>query len=507
MKRERLFIVANRLPVSITGEKEDAKIQPASGGLVTAIRSYLLHSNNKYSDIFWAGVPGCSEDTWAEASVQLKESHFTYLPVLAEKDQYDKYYNGFSNSVLWPLFHYFPTYAEYNLDQYEDYLRVNEQFAEVLSAQCREGDTIWIHDYHLLPLAGMLRKKCPEIKIGFFLHIPFPSYEVFRLMPGKWQEELLNGVLGADLIGFHTIDYAGHFQECIQKVLLLDHESSIIRYRQRVVKVGVFPISIDYQFFHDAYDKKEVHGIRQDLRKKMKGSKIIFSVDRLDYTKGVHNRLRAYDFFLQQHPEYHGKVVFVINVIPSRDQIPKYMERKQMIDVLISDINSRVGNLHWQPVIYRYNFMDFDEMVALYSICDVALITPLRDGMNLVAKEFVASRKDRRGVLVLSEMAGAAKELTGALMINPNDIQEMGEMIREGLEMKPQEQEDRMHKMQQRLARYDVNAWAADFLKTLCIITKKQKAKEGKIMYNKRQTECFLYALQSFKMTDVRFPS
>jgi trehalose 6-phosphate synthase/phosphatase len=475
MKHQRLFIVANRLPICVTGEKEGASIQPVSGGLVSAVNSYLQHSQNNFSEVFWAGVPGCSPATWNEASNHLPQSPFTYLPVLVYKEQYEKYYNGFSNSVLWPLFHYFPSYAEYQAEDFEYYTKVNDQFAEVLSKQCREGDTVWIHDYHLLPLSGMLRKRFPSIKIGFFLHIPFPSFEILRLMPKKWQEDILNGMLGADLVGFHTIDYASHFLESVQKVLALDHERNIIRCQDRLVKVDVFPISIDYEFFNNAYDRKEVEAIRQDLQLKMKHCKIIFSVDRLDYTKGVHNRLRAYELFLHQHPDYHNKVVFVINVVPSRDQISKYMERKQMIDVLISDINSRIGNLHWQPVIYRYNSMDFDEMVALYTACDLALITPLRDGMNLVAKEFVASRKDQQGVLVLSEMAGAARELTSGLIINPNDVQEMADKIKEGLEMHSDEQAGRMKIMQERLANYDVKAWAEDFMMGLSNIKEKQQ--------------------------------
>jgi trehalose 6-phosphate synthase/phosphatase len=476
MNNKRLFIVANRLPICVTGEKENARIQPNSGGLVSAMNSYLHSSESQFSETFWIGVPGCTPTTWREAANHFQKSPFTYLPVMVYKDQYDKYYNGFSNSVLWPLFHYFPSYAEYDNEEYEQYLLVNEHFAEVLAKQCREIDTVWIHDYHLLPLAGMLRKHHPNITIGFFLHIPFPSFEILRLMPKHWQASLLNGMLGADLIGFHTIDYASHFLESAQKVIGVDNDRNILRYQDRLIKVDVFPISIDYSLFNNAYDKKEVVDCRNNMVERMSNCRIIFSVDRLDYTKGVHNRLKAYELFLQRNPQYRDKVTFIINIVPSRDTIPKYAERKQLIDVLISGINSRMGNLHWQPIIYRYSSMEFDEMLALYTMCAVALITPLRDGMNLVAKEFVASRKDKLGVLIISEIAGAARELTSALLINPNDIQEMAEKIKEGLEMSENEQRERIHSMQKRLINYDVKAWGEDFMTSLREIKQKQQS-------------------------------
>ncbi|HEX6333391.1 MAG TPA: bifunctional alpha,alpha-trehalose-phosphate synthase (UDP-forming)/trehalose-phosphatase [Flavisolibacter sp.] len=475
MNENRLFIVANRLPVTVVSENDALRVQPASGGLVSAIKSYLDHNSNKFSEVCWAGVPGCTESTWQKAAASLEDATYTYVPVVVSKDHYEKYYNGFSNSILWPLFHYFPSYAEYNMEDFNDYRRVNEYFFEVLKNQCRPGDTVWIHDYHLLLLAGMLRKAIPELTIGLFLHIPFPSFELDRLLPRKWQQELLEGMLGADLVGFHTMDYAMHFLQTVQLTLGLSQERNIVRFMDRLVKTDVFPISIDYHHFHDAYGTPKITAMRESLREKMGKRRIIFSVDRLDYTKGVHNRLKAYEYFLEQNPQYHNKVVFIIVVVPSRDHIPKYAERKRMIDEMISRINSHIGSLHWQPVIYQYNTLSFEEMMALYSICDVALITPLRDGMNLVSKEFVASRKDHRGVLVLSEMAGAARELTDALIINPNDTLEMADKIREALEMPEAEQAARLAKMQKRISNYDVQAWASDFLTSLARIKKKQQ--------------------------------
>lgn len=476
MDAKRLFIVANRLPVSIS---ESEGIRPCAGGLVSAITSYLSHAKEKtahsFKEIYWAGVPGCSTQLWNNVSGQVRHSDFELIPVFANNKDYDGYYNGFANSVLWPLFHYFPSYAEYNADHFQQYHTVNEQFALALAKQVRPHDVIWIHDYHLLPLAKLLRKACPELTIGFFLHIPFPSFEVFRLLPRSWQQDLLEGLLGADLIGFHTIDYASHFLQSVQMVLGLDNEHHIIRYHDRLVKIDVFPISIDYTYFHEAYDKPGVVAKRSMLQQQFAGKKLLFSIDRLDYTKGVLNRLLAFEQFLKQNPAYLLKVHMIVVVVPSRDTIGKYAERKRMIDEAISRINSQLGHIDWQPVIYQYTSLPFEEMMALYTTVDAALVTPLRDGMNLIAKEFVVSRKDGKGVLILSEMASAARELTGALTINPNDVGEMADKIREALQMELPEQKRRLQGMQERVKAYDVRIWAEDFISQLQQIKNKQQ--------------------------------
>jgi trehalose 6-phosphate synthase/phosphatase len=469
---KRLFIVSNRLPITIDDEKG---ILPSSGGLISAMTSYMQNSaNQRFTTSYWAGVPGCSPGKWDEAIYDVHQGPFAYLPVFTNQEDYSGYYNGHANSTIWPLFHYFPSYAEYNLDNYEKYYNVNSDFLHTLIKHLRPNDTVWIHDYHLLPLAGMLRQEIPELTIGFFLHIPFPSYEVFRLMPRQWQEDVITGMLGADLVGFHTIDYAAHFLQSVQMITGLDHDQHVIRNKDRIIKVDVFPISIDYELFNNSYDNQEVTGIRNRLLKGANGQKIIFSIDRLDYTKGLNNRLKAYEYFLLKNPEYREKVLFLLVIIPSRDNIPKYVERKKMIDELISGINSRLGNLQWQPVIYQYCHLPFEEMLAYYTGCDLALITPLRDGMNLVAKEFVASRKDKKGVLIISEMAGAARELTDALLINPNDIEEMAQQIKSGLEMDLDDQNIRISNMQSRISNYNVAAWTEDFFNALENIKRKQ---------------------------------
>ncbi len=489
---KRLFIISNRLPVTINNSIENIDISISSGGLVSAISGYLENGSskatNQYASRYWVGVAGCTAPVWEKAKTKLPESGFNYLPVFINKKTYEQYYNGFSNSVIWPLFHYFPSYAEYNQAYFDSYMTANEAFLNVILERAKPGDIIWIHDYHLMPLAKMIRDKMPGITIGFFLHIPFPSYEIFRIMPTSWQENIVRGLLGADLIGFHTIDYASHFLTSAQMVLGIDNEMHIIRHENRLIRVDVFPISIDFDKFYNSYDNKGVAAIRNTLRGSFKNQKIIFSVDRLDYTKGVYSRLKAFGYFLKQYPEYKKKVVFILVTVPSRDSISKYAERKKMIDEFVGNFNSSVGTIDWQPIVYQYNSLDFDDLMAMYTVCDLALITPLRDGMNLVAKEFVASRKDKRGVLILSEMTGAARELTDALSINPNDIEEIAQKIKQGMEMKEDEQAKSIAAMQSRIKQYDVNAWADDFLTQLRKVKEKQKDFEIKFIDEETNT-------------------
>jgi trehalose 6-phosphate synthase/phosphatase len=419
----------------------------------------------------------------------IPDTGYSYQPVFINKKNYDAYYNGLANSTIWPLFHYFPSYAEFHNSQFDAYLQANREFAHVLGTHLHPNDTVWIHDYHLMPLAGMLREQFPNLTIGFFLHIPFPSFEILRIMPTRWQRALLEGMLGADLVGFHTIDYVSHFLKSVQMVLGLDNDIHTIRYNNRLVKVDIFPISIDFDKFHDAYDHPEVTERRRVLSEQFGKRKVIFSVDRLDYTKGVYSRLKAYEHFLALHPEFREQVVLVMVVVPSRDTISKYAERKKMIDEYIGDINSRIGNINWQPIIYQYQHLSFTELMALYTCCDVALVTPLRDGMNLVSKEFVASRKDQRGVLILSEMAGAARELTDALTINPNDTEETAMKLKRGLEMNDDEQSRRLAAMQDRVRQYDVRTWAADFFDQLYSVKSKQHNFEIKFLDAKNKAQ------------------
>jgi len=480
---KRLIVVSNRLPLTIEHTDHGFYTRPSSGGLISAVDAYL-NSGGKdvFSEKIWIGMPGCSEDVWEGLDLSNQSSAYQYLPVFIDEETYDQYYNGFSNSVIWPLFHYFPSFADYNALFFEAYRRANEQFCNVLTAKIKSGDVIWIHDYHLLPLAGMLRKRFPELTIGLFLHIPFPSYELFRVIPKKWQKEIVNGMLGADLIGFHTADYVVHFLKTVEMTLTAEREGQYLDWENRRIKIDAFPISVDFELFNGALANPEVQVLR-DKYLDIKGTKkMLFSVDRLDYTKGIYNRLEAYEKFILDNPQFRGDVIFILVVVPSRDTITKYSEKKKIIDEYIGNINSTLGDIGWQPIIYQYGHLEFNELLALYTTCDLALITPLRDGMNLVAKEFVASRSDLRGVLVLSEMAGAAVELTETLLINPNDMNEIAEAIKNGLEMKEEEQETRLKQMRKRIKQYDVKAWAIDYFAELELVKSQQLKFQVKFM-------------------------
>jgi trehalose 6-phosphate synthase/phosphatase len=468
MVEKRLFIITNRLPVYFT---EEGIAKAKGGGLASSIQAYLqkckAEDKREFTEVYWFGITGCSAAEWGKASYNLESSEYNFIPVHVPAKVYQAYYHAIANTVIWPLFHYFPSYANYDVDAYQDYQKANEIFSETIKRHVRANDVIWIHDYHLLLLPALLRKTLPDLTIGFFLHIPFPSYEVFRLMPRSWQKDLINGMLGADLVGFQTIDYATHFLESVRMILKIESEIHVIQHDNRLVKIDIFPISIHFSRFFDAYNKPEVAAFRKSLKDRFSDKKIIFSIGRLNYTKGTLNRIDTYGHFLTRYPEFRNKVVFILTIIPSLDDAGKYSHQKKMIDEAISNVNSKVGNVAWQPLVYQYNSLSFDLAIAIYTASDVALITPLRDGMNLISKEFVASRKDKKGVLVLSELAGAAKELTGALLTNPNDIPETAEQIRVALEMDEQEQAERMDIMQMRLSAYDVCAWSEDFIRQI----------------------------------------
>lgn len=466
----RLLIVSNRLPLTVENNEEGVFVRQSSGGLVSAIKSYFDRPDKQgyaYQEKVWIGSMNATPEEWdtAKSSFDPSES-FRVVPLFPNDEEYEAYYNGFSNSTIWPLFHYFPSIADFSKEFFEAYRTINQQFAETVIALYQPGDVIWVHDYQLMLLPQLLRDRLPNATIGFFLHIPFPSYEIFRLLPSRWKRALLHGILGADLVGFHTHDYVQHFIQSCKMVLKVENQFTDILYKERVIKTDLFPIGIDYQKFRDAITDEAVVGIATSLEEKFYNQKIIFSVDRLDYTKGLEYRLDGYDEFLRKYPEWRERVVFILNIIPSRDVIPAYVKRKSRIEEKVSTINGRYSSLHWQPLIYRYNHLSFNDLCALYQVADAALITPLRDGMNLVAKEYVASCIDK-GVLILSELTGAASELSEAVLVNPTDAEEVADAIATALTMHPIEQRSRLSNMQRRLASYDVFKWMSDFLDCL----------------------------------------
>lgn len=457
---KNLIIASNRLPFRIDKKGGKYEIKQSSGGLVSALQSIPTLDIK----MTWIGVADFKKESWNFAKDSLTGSNYKLEPVFVDKKKYNSYYNGFSNALLWPLFHYFPSYAEYDEADYKSYREVNALFADRITEIAQTGDTVWVHDYHLMLLPKYLKERRPDLHIGFFLHIPFPSYEIFKLLPEEWRKEILEGIIHSDVAGFHTPEYVSHFKRSLAYFSGITVNNDVVHMGEHRCIIRPFPISIDYVKFNEAYSLRAVARGREAMRQKNRNTRIIFSVDRLDYTKGVIHRLQAYENLLECHPEYREKVVFVINVVPSRDQISKYAERKRMIEENIGRINGLYGNINWHPVIYQYRHLTFNQLVSFYTVADVALITPMRDGMNLVAKEFVASRKDRKGVLILSELAGAAGELQDAILVNPNDMQTLKNGIIKALSLSDEDKERRMQAMQTVVKENDIHKWIHSFL-------------------------------------------
>jgi trehalose 6-phosphate synthase/phosphatase len=474
--KPRLIIVSNRLPIKKVVKQGKAHFSESDGGLVSALRSYCEKGNgDRFGETIWIGAADFPRRQW-EKFCASGNSASTYViePLFIEDQIFNRYYNGFSNATIWPLFHYFPSFADFNSTTFESYQTVNSLFKDKIVSIARPDDTIWIHDYHLLLLPGMLRAEIPLSSIGFFLHIPFPSFDIFRLLHSEWKRRIIDGMLGADLIGFHTHDYVQHFLKTMRMISGNDHRYREIYTKTRLVRTNAFPIGIDYEKFHSAAENDDVRKHKARIREKMGNRSILFSVDRLDYTKGVTHRLEGFQKFLERYPEWRGKITFVMVVVPSRQIVSKYNERRKLIEEQVGRINGKYSTLDWQPIIYRYSNLGFHELCALYQVADIALITPVRDGMNLVAKEYVASRVDGTGVLILSELAGAAAELGEAILVNPTDKNQVADAIFCALQCPIPDQQRRMNIMQKVIAERNVAHWVSNFFDDLMFAKDKQ---------------------------------
>ncbi|TGE24044.1 bifunctional alpha,alpha-trehalose-phosphate synthase (UDP-forming)/trehalose-phosphatase [Hymenobacter aquaticus] len=465
----RTIIVSNRLPTKAQRTEEGLHFTPSEGGLATGLGSIYRADGN-----VWVGWPGVEIDDPAEQQFVTEElRHDSMAPVFLTQDEIRDYYEGFSNEVLWPTFHYFSQHAVYEQAYWESYVTVNRKFCQAVLALAGPDDTIWVHDYQLLLLPQMLRQERPEASIGFFLHIPFPSHELIRVLP--WRRELLEGMLGADLLGFHTYGYMRHFLSSAAQLLGYPNQNGLIEVGQRSVLVDAFPMGIDYDKYAQVAESEEAREAELLYRDALNDSRVILSIDRLDYTKGIAERLRAYELMLQRYPEWRGRVTLLMLVVPSRDQVEKYRALKVEIDELVGRINADYRTISWTPIQYFYRSFPLEHLSGLYRLAEVALVTPMRDGMNLVAKEFVASKGELPGVLILSERAGAARELSDALIINPTDTLQLAEAMHEALVMPEEEQLLRMSNMQALVSTYNVYHWVRLFMDRLAYIKIKQQ--------------------------------
>jgi trehalose 6-phosphate synthase/phosphatase len=468
----RVLIVSNRLPIVVTRDAAGAlRVGRSTGGVATGLAG--VHESGESLWIGWPGVSG----PLPEAEQQQLTARFRELNVIAVElsaDEVERFYEQFCNGIIWPLFHYLLGELPLEITGYELYESVNRRFADAIIAQYRPGDTIWIQDYQLMLVPQLLRARLPEASIGFFLHIPFPASDVFRILP--FRDGLLTGMLGADLIGFHTAEYMRHFLSSVLRTLGVASNVDRVRWDGRNLHLGVFPMGVDAKGFTARANSEAVANEVSSLRGQAPDTRLLVGIDRLDYTKGLPQRLLSYEQLLRRHPELRERVRLIQVAAPSREKVDRYREYRERVEKLIGRINGEFGTPTWVPVHYLYRGIPADEIVALYCAADVMLVTPLRDGMNLVCKEFVAARTDEGGVLVLSDFAGAASELAEAVHVNPYDVDGTAEGLHRALTLHEEEARGRMRALRHRVLFYDVERWARAYLERLGAATAERAA-------------------------------
>ena len=449
-KSSRLIVLSNRLPVTIRRSRGELKAERSSGGLVAAMEPAMRKRGG-----VWIGWPGAKINPGERLAVG--EGPYRLHPVPLSPHETRHFYHGYSNGTLWPLFHSLPERMTLDRRHFEIFRGVNARFAEAAVEELKENDLIWVHDYHLAMCPEQIRLRRPDARIGFFLHIPFPPYDVYRILPNY--REILRGMLASDLVGFHSPGYVSNFLDCAERLLgaRVDRERGRVEHGDRTVRVGAFPLGIDYE----GYEERARTAPRP---RRPPGQKIILGVDRLDYTKGIPERLLAYERLLELHKSHRGEVTLIQIAVPSREQVAEYQQLKRQIDELVGRINGRFGTAIWTPIRYLHRSIPAPRLSALYRDAAVGLVTPLRDGMNLVAKEFVASQTEEPGVLVLSRMAGAAETMLEALTVNPYNIDGVADALHTALDMPQDRRETRIRALQRRERSHALDEWLGDFL-------------------------------------------
>lgn len=463
---KRLVIASNRLPIVLSREGGAWRIFPGAGGLLTALTPVLKQRGG-----LWIGWPGTSSSQGLGSALSRESSlaGYTLKPVMLTPTEVHRFYVGFSNQIVWPLFHDLQTSCNFDPSFWTTYQEVNRKFARVIKRNLRRGDYLWVHDYHLMNVAQELRGAGVRVPIGFFLHIPFPPLDMFLKLP--WRSEIIKGLLNFDLLGFQTQRDMGNFLDCIKNLaedMTIEGRGQVVTLRigRRRIRVGRFPISIDVDEFDGAAQKPEVAKEAAKIRSYLSKRKIMLGVDRLDYTKGIPERLRAFRNALSRFPELRRRISLIQIVVPSRENIQIYQELKNEIELLVSEINGRYSRPGWMPVHYLFRSLTRDELMAYYRCADIGLVTPVKDGMNLVAKEFCIAQVDNDAVLILSEFAGSASQLKdGALLINPYDVEGTSLAIQKAFSMRPKERKSRMLKLRQDIRKQDIYRWVDDFLR------------------------------------------
>ncbi|HEX6199752.1 MAG TPA: alpha,alpha-trehalose-phosphate synthase (UDP-forming) [Thermoanaerobaculia bacterium] len=470
MDPERMIIVSNRLPIVLQKTADGWEVHQGAGGLVQAVAPILKEKGG-----IWIGWPGVSgeDEGWREVAREaVAKTGYELQPVPLSKEEVEQFYLGFSNSVLWPLFHDFLDACDFDPAYWRTYREVNRKFADVVVEHTRPGDFVWVQDYQLIHVGQFIREARQDCRVGFFLHTPFPPLDVFIKLP--WRASILRGLVSYDVVGFQTVRDRRNFLTCVQKLLpdvRIKGRGSLVevdlrlRDRKRSLSVASFPVGIPYEAFARAAAAEEVTERIGSLREQIGGARLVLGVDRQDYTKGIPQRLQALRTALERFPEIREKVVFFQISVPSREGVSEYQDLKVEIEQMVGEINGRFATVGWTPVHYYYRSVPQRTLIALYRLADVAFVTPLKDGMNLVAKEYCACQTEQDGVLVLSEFAGAAAQLqSGALLVNPYDVEGVADALKEALEMPLEERRERMRRMQNRIRRQDVFWWAERYL-------------------------------------------
>ncbi|KAF7327873.1 Glycosyltransferase family 20 protein [Mycena kentingensis (nom. inval.)] len=494
-----LIVVSNRLPITITKDAHgEYHFKMSSGGLVSALSGF-----KKSLNFTWIGWPGFYIPVKDRPLVDKRlMDEYSCQAVYLDDDVADRHYNGFSNSILWPLFHYHPGEMNFDEENWLAYRQANLMFAESVLKQITPGAMVWVQDYHLMLLPMLLRglldggsasrettarelanitedietddfankpgKGVPGVKIGFFLHTPFPSSEIYRILPVR--REILLGILYCDLIGFHTYDYARHFLSSCTRILSLPTMPNGVEFEGRLAHVGTFPIGIEPNSFVENLQRDPVISRIKQLESRFGGVKVIVGVDRLDYIKGVPQKLHALELFLTQHPEWIGKVVLVQLAVPSRQDVEEYQNLRSTVNELVGRINGRFGTVEFMPIHFMHKSLAFDELCALYAVSDVCLVSSTRDGMNLVSYEYIACQQERQGVMILSEFAGAAQSLNGSLIVNPWDSQQVADAIHEAVTMDATTRAENHRKLFKYVNKYSAAFWGSSFIKEMAKI-------------------------------------
>lgn len=481
------IVVANRLPVDRVLNGDKVEWNPSPGGLVTALKP-VLHEREGA----WVGWPGCTDEVAVDDMPSAEQAGVRMLPVNLDAQDHELFYEGFSNATLWPLYHDLIVSPKFDKDYWERYQEVNKRFADAAAREAAEGATVWVQDYQLHLVPGQLRQQRPDLSIGFFLHIPFPAPELFRQLP--WRREILEGTLGADVVGFHTADGAINFLDTLQALgedvsyAHAEDEHTFVRGARlpqpgdivgvvqvrdsdgstREVKVGVFPISIDARHVNQTAMSPEVMARAEKLRTQLGNPKLLLAgVDRMDYTKGITHRLETLETLLDSGDLKAQDVVMVQVATPSRERLEDYQRVREEVERIVSRINGNYGSLGRPVVHYTHAGLPFEDITALYSAADILLVTALKDGMNLVAKEYVACHSDGSGALVLSEFTGAATQLTQAYLCNPHDPDSTAMAVLKAATDAPNSRRQRMLDMWDHVRTHDVNRWAESFLRQL----------------------------------------